>query len=273
MASFKTLKQHGLRYAVGSALRKAGDDLEYSAGRRSHDPVPFKEYQITVDDVSMVLDFGNIPITKPIWQRIEGMREPETTVIIRSLLREGDKVLELGSAFGYFTMLMSASVGDTGSVLSIEGLPEYFAILSRNIARNNAENVELMNAFIGSKADYVFFEPEATSPYSGINDYKSGKASTDDGNKISVKCINLQQMLQDKSYHPTHIFMDIEGFEVEALEQLSNAYLREHNPVIVFEHHEKFYDKEKGINYIKSLLETCGYTTRKIYDNIIAFKY
>lgn len=272
MASFKTLNQHGFRYAIGSALRKAGDDLEYDAGRRRHKPAPFKEYKINVDDVSMVLDFGNIPITKPIWQRIEGIREPETTAIIRSLLREGDKVLELGSAFGYFTILMATSVGTSGTVLSIEGLPEYFKILMRNIERNKATNVELMNAFVGSNADFIDFEPEATSPYNSINDYKSGKAAINTGNKISVECIDLQEILNEKNYHPTHIFMDIEGFEVEALEQLSNAYLREHDPVIVFEHHEQFYDEEKGINYIKSLLETCGYTTRKIYDNIIAFK-
>jgi len=272
MASFKTLKQHGFRYAIGSALRKAGDDLEYSAGRRRHKPAPFKEYQINVDDVSMVLDFGNIPITKPIWQRIEGIREPETTAIIRSLLREGDKVLELGSAFGYFTMLMATSVGTSGTVLSIEGLPEYFKILTRNIERNKATNVELMNAFVGSNADFIDFEPEAISPYNGINDYKSGKAAINTVNKISVECIDLQQILNEKNYHPTHIFMDIEGFEVEAIEQLSKAYLRKHSPVIVFEHHEKFYDDGKGLDYLKSLLAACGYTTRRIYDNIIAFK-
>ena len=66
--------------------------------------------------------------------------------------------------------------------------------------------------------------------------------------------------------------MDIEGFEVEAIEHLSEEYLCTHNPIIVFEHHEKFYNGGKGLDYLNSLLAKCDYTTRRVYGNIIAFK-
>ena len=272
MASFNTLKQYGFRYALGSALRKTGYDLEYFSGRSKLKPFPSKVYNITVDDVTMKLDFGNIPISKPIWQRIKGVREPETTAIIRTLLRPGDRVLELGSCYGYFSLLISASVGSTGSVLGVEGLPEYFKILTRNVERNQPNNIELINAFVGSQQTSIDFELGVSSPYESINLYNAGKTLDNSVRKVTVPCINLHDFLVEKNYQPTHIFMDIEGFEVEAIEQLSEEYLLRHNPVIVFEHHEKFYDDGKGLDYLRSLLGTCGYTTRRVYGNIIALK-
>ena len=272
MASFNTLKKYGFRYALGSAMRKTGYDLEYVSGRSKLKPLPDKVYNITVDDVTMKLDFGNIPISKPIWQRIEGVREPETTAIIRTLLRPGHRVLELGSCYGYFSLLMSASVGSTGRVLSVEGLPEYFKILTRNVERNQPNNIELINAFVGSQQTSIDFELGVSSPYKSINLYNAGKTLDNSVKKVTVPCINLHDLLVEKNYHPTHIFMDIEGFEVEAIEQLSKEYLCTHNPIVVFEHHEKFYDEGKGLDYLNSLLATCGYTTRRVYGNIIAFK-
>ena len=272
MPSFKTLKRKGVRYALGSALRKSGHDIEYFSDRRRLKPTPEKVYDINVDDVNIHLDFGDLPISKAIWQRIEGVREPDTTAIIRSLLRPGDKVLELGSCFGYFTLLMSASVGESGRVLGVEGFPKYFRILSRNITRNNATNVDLMNAFIGSKKAFVNFEDGAISPYGGINSYNAEKIIEHDSEKVAVECINIGQILYEKNYHPSHTFMDIEGFEVEAIEQLTSRYLREFNPTLIFEHHEKFYESNKGIEYLKELLSGCDYEVRKVYGNIIAFK-
>lgn len=272
MASFNTLKRYGFRYALGSAIRKTGNDLEYVSGRSKLKPSPNKVYDITVDDVTMKLDFGSLPITKPIWQRIEGVREPETTAIIRALLRPGDRVLELGSCYGYFSLLMSASVGSTGRVLGIEGLPEYFKILTRNVKRNQPNNIELINAFVGSQQTSIDFELGAYSPYKSINLYNEGKTLDNSVRKVTVPCINLHDFLVEKNYNPTHIFMDIEGFEVEAIEQLSEEYLCINNPVVVFEHHEKFYDDGKGLDYLNSLLATCGYTTRRVYGNVIALK-
>lgn len=272
MASFSTFKKYGFRYALGSALRKSGHDLEYVSGRSKLQPSPNKIYDITVDDVTMKLDFGNIPISKPIWQRIEGLREPETTAIIRTLLRPGDRVLELGSCYGYFSLLMSASVGSTGRVLGVEGLPEYFKILTRNVERNQPNNIELINAFVGSKQTSIDFQMGVFSPYKSISQYNAGKTLDNSVRKVTVPCINLHNLLIEKNYQPTHIFMDIEGFEVEAIEQLSEVYLKNHNPIIVFEHHEKFYDEGKGIGYLTSLLAECGYITRRVYGNIIAFK-
>lgn len=272
MPSFKTLNRKGVKYALGSALRKSGHDIEYYSDRSRLRPTPNKVYNIDIDDINIHLDFGDLPISKAIWQRIEGVREPETTAIIRSLLRPGDKVLELGSCFGYFTLLMSASVGEKGKVLGIEGFPKYFEILSRNMIRNNANNVELLNAFIGSKKDFVNFEDGAVSPYGGINTYNTGKQAQASNGNISVQCIHLEKVLNQKDYHPSHIFMDIEGFEVEAIEQLSANYLVEYNPTLIFEHHEKFYDAKKGLEYIRHLLKACNYNMRKVYGNVIAFK-
>ena len=271
MASFNTLKERGLRYALGSALRKSGYDIEYFAARKRLKPEPFKKYPIKVDDVNMVLDFGEVQIGKTVWQRIEGVREPETTAIIRSLLRPGNKVLELGSCYGYFTLLMSASVGTSGKVLAVEGLPRYFDILCRNIRNNKAENVEVLNYFVGSKGGSIRFK-KGSNGYKEFSEYNLNKPHENSNDSTEVEVINLAEFLTQKNFIPDYIFMDIEGFELDALEQLAAEFLRQHSTTIIFEHHEKFYTEGKGLDYIRHVLRDCNYETRLIYGNVVAFK-
>ena len=54
-------------------------------------------HSIKVDDLKFKLTFLNYELNNAIVQRIEGKREPSTVSAIRSLIKKGNKVLELGS--------------------------------------------------------------------------------------------------------------------------------------------------------------------------------
>ena len=113
----------------------------------------------------------------------------------------------------------------------------------------------------------------SSRPYEGIKSYQNqGLVKETKGKSIYVKCINLSEFLDQIRFQPTHIFMDIEGFEIDALEQLSEKYLTSNSPSFVFEHHEIFYKDGKGLSYIRQLLKENGYIVRKVYGNIVAFK-
>ena len=68
-------------------------------------------FNIEVDDISFRMSFMDYYLDPCIIQRIEGRREPETVAIIKSLVRNGSKVLELGGCYGYFTAIMSKCAG------------------------------------------------------------------------------------------------------------------------------------------------------------------
>lgn len=98
-------------------------------------------FDITVGEISFKMTFLDYSLNPLITERIEARREPETVAIIKSLLGEGDKVVEIGSCYGYFTLIMSKCVGSSGRVISIESLPKHFAVLQKNMKINNITNV------------------------------------------------------------------------------------------------------------------------------------
>lgn len=62
--------------------------------------------------------------------------EPALTRLFDSLLKPGMTVVDIGSNFGYFTLLAATAVGSNGHVYSFEADPRNFEILHQNVAVN-----------------------------------------------------------------------------------------------------------------------------------------
>lgn len=225
-------------------------------------------FNINVDGIQFKMQFKNYPINYFISERIRGVREPETTVIIKSLIHPGNKVLELGGCFGYFTFIMASCVGEHGEVVSIEGTPSYFEILKKNIKLNQSKNIKAFNYFITSKKGNISFDLDHKDPYKAIKDLNENK-NQNDADSIKVQSINISEFLKSTSFKPDSIFMDIEGFEVDVIESLSEDYFKFHKPNIVFSEHSDYYQGEKNLDYIINILKRNNYKIRRVSENII----
>ena len=105
-------------------------------------------FDICVDDMKFKLNFKDIPIMdEAIIQRIEGKREPDTIVTLKSILKKDHKVLELGSCDGFFTLIISKCVPE-GDIVAVEPDARYFDVLKENINLNNLKNVGAHRVFI-----------------------------------------------------------------------------------------------------------------------------
>lgn len=62
--------------------------------------------------------------------------EPETTFLMRRILREGDIFIDVGANIGYFTAIGAALVGKTGEVHSFEPAPFIFSYLKKLALKN-----------------------------------------------------------------------------------------------------------------------------------------
>jgi FkbM family methyltransferase len=78
-------------------------------------------------------------IQKVIW--LTGRWEPVITEFFRRTLAPGDTFIDVGANIGYYSLLASRIVGDSGHVYSIEASPTIFGSLAHNIALNQAANV------------------------------------------------------------------------------------------------------------------------------------
>lgn len=228
-------------------------------------------FDIKVGDMAFAMTFMDYRLGRAIIERIEGRREPKTTAIIESLVTNGSKVLELGGCYGYFTIIMSKCAGPNGKVVSIEGTPNNYEILTENIRINNIRNVEAYNFFITSKSSETHFGLEDKHPYNAIERLETQGESTLGENWVSVPAIRLSEFLEDINLSPDYIFMDIEGFEVEVFEDFSDGYLRSNRPVIVFEVHRLFYKGTKDLSFIKGVLEQNKYYFRRVAGNLVCF--
>ena len=233
-------------------------------------------HNIKVDNINFKMKFKDNAIDQPIYERIIGKREPSTVAVLKSIVQEDFKILEIGACYGYFSIILSKLLNSKGQIISIECLPRNYEILNNNLNLNNINNVETLNYFISSQNEAnVFFEKNVRDPYALIKRLKNNinldneikNSSKFDG----VKSISISNLLKSLNFNPNLIFMDIEGIEVDAIEDLSSNYLDEHKPIILFEIHNDYYIGDKNLNYLLSILKNKNYIIREIDGNILGY--
>ena len=154
----------------------------------------------------------------------------------------GSVVIDAGANVGLFTLRASEWVGESGRVIAVEPVPHNCEILSRNLARNNIQNVTVV--------------PKAVSDASGrIELY--GKC---------VDTVALDELLEDLGADfPEAIKIDIEGFEVKALRGAKRTLA--HARRLAFETHSESLERE-----VRSLLVGAGFQVHNASFNEMVAK-
>src|SRR5919112_6483120 len=83
------------------------------------------------------------------------MSAHEDDVIERFTPKQGDIVVDIGAAFGFYTIIASKRVGTNGKVVAIEAQRDIFEMLNRNIKLNQLTNVIPLNYAAYSKATKI----------------------------------------------------------------------------------------------------------------------
>lgn len=145
--------------------------------------------------------------------------EPELTVV-KHLVRPGDTVVDVGANVGWYTNYFSKIVGDQGRVISLEPMPETFALLSNCVKVHRLANVELHNVGASECDGFAVME---IPPYAsgGANYYMahiidgSRKAAT--MHQREVKLRSLDSLLGETLRSVGFIKCDVEGHELQLI--------------------------------------------------------
>jgi Methyltransferase FkbM domain len=70
--------------------------------------------------------------------------------LMRSFVREGNTVIDVGANIGDLTVPLSQIVGNSGRVYALESHPEVFNVLCANLALNGIRNTRPINAFVAT---------------------------------------------------------------------------------------------------------------------------
>lgn len=175
------------------------------------DPQVIKDANVTVRTIG---EFHVRAYSDDLWH-ILPFREQSVLQTIRDKLQIGDCFIDCGANIGFYSVLASRLVGDTGKVLSIEMIPETAAILNHHLQLNQCTNVQVV--------EFALCDQDNQEIIATVQEGKFGQATisrVDSQNKIEneivVKTITLDTLTKDIS-HIRLIKMDLEGAELQAL--------------------------------------------------------
>lgn len=135
---------------------------------------------------------------------------------VRQRIQPGDTVWDVGANIGHYCAIYSEAVGETGKVIAIEPSPSSLGKLNECAARLPnviVENLGLSHAD-GQMAFYV--SKSGNTVVEGLS-----RESVKDGEEISVTIIRGDQLTE--KYPPNLIKIDVEGFELEVLEGMTET--------------------------------------------------
>ncbi len=184
--------------------------------------------------------------------------------LIRNL-KIRDVFFDIGAHYGYFSLLASKLVGNSGRVIAFEAAPSTFKILKKNKVREN--NLDIFNTVLSDTRELLKFYqfPNLYSEYSTLNVKQFSESNWYNIHKpkeIIVESDYLDNFIGNTKIYPTIIKIDVEGAEYKVLKGAIDL-LKEQAPIIVMEY---LSDKRGNTEHIKAehLLNSLGYLSFRI---------
>jgi FkbM family methyltransferase len=169
-------------------------------------------------------------------------------------IKEGMTVFDVGANIGYITYFLCNQIGPKGRVFSFEPDPDNFAELSNNVIRNNVVFCRPVQTAVGSFDGTVAFN-------FGLN----GSVNTGPGPEPNCKITSLDSFVREHSIPQVDLIkIDVEGYELDVLEGMSEILSNGKRPLLYIEAHPMGFGGKGDPARVCSVLE-------KYYTNIYAY--
>jgi FkbM family methyltransferase len=175
---------------------------------------------------------------------ILGIYEPNKAKLFEKFIQRGKVFYDIGAHIGYFTLMASLLVGESGKVISFEPNPQNIGYLRKHMKINNRNNVTIIEAAVSSKNGVAFFD----------NDKPSIRGHLSPNGKLKVKTISIDSLIKFIELPPPNfIKIDAQGAELQVLKGAKQTLL-EYDPILFFATHSG-----KLHNDCICFLESIGY--------------
>jgi FkbM family methyltransferase len=185
----------------------------------------------------------------------KGLYELPERQLVEASVRQGDRVLEIGTGLGFISILCTQRAG-TGKVLSYEANPVLQSAIEANYRLNGLTPNLRMRAVTVEGQPISFFQ-NANVISSSLLDREN------DAQKITVDSDPINQVIA--AHRPDVIVMDVEGAETDLLTVADLTNVR----AIVVETHEHIVGADKTAAMIEAL-SAKGFSMRQtIHKNLL----
>jgi FkbM family methyltransferase len=173
------------------------------------------------------------------------MSSHEEEILEHFTPKEGDVIIDIGAAFGFYTILASKMIGPKGKVIAIEPQPESFQMLNSNIKLNKLNNVKTLNYAVYSNETKL----QLYSSYSVLPE----RAGNNTSDYIEINCNKLDNLISqiEKIDKVNWIKIDVEGTELEVLKGAHNILSKNKDIALLIEIH----NISEGKNLFQSIMD------------------
>jgi len=184
-----------------------------------------------------------------------GYFEPDLSTIVMMHVKPGQTFFDVGTHFGYYSMLASRLVGQDGQVHGFEPTAETYKVVQSNV--RSKSNVRLNNLAGWSGETTLKFKDYGTQ-YSAFNSLYGAKLEDSVIGKVKpreydVKTISIDKYIANTGARPDFIKIDAENAEYDILQGMAST-LRDIRPAITIEvgdvNEGEFKDSSASVHFL-----------------------
>lgn len=186
---------------------------------------------------------------------IFGRYEPVVVSQLMTIIECGSIAYDIGSHFGFMTLVLASRVGAYGKVIAFEPVPDNLANLQDVVLLNNLDNV--VSILPKAVSDTVEELSMMLGKSSFMNFLQKAAQGQDEAScwKITVETTTIDSFVLEEGHPaPNLLKVDVEGSESLVIEG-ALATLRLHSPTLIIEIHGPAQAKK-----LWDLLQSVGYT-------------
>ena len=148
---------------------------------------------------------------------LNGCFEPDDTKGFIESLNEGDTFIDIGAHIGYYSMVASRLVGDSGKIICFEPTPSTYSLLVKNI--QHKKNIKAENLAVYSIQTNMEFNDYGLK-YMVFNSFQKARLKDIDlvANHINVQTTTLDNYCRLNNINPAFIKIDAESVELDILQ-------------------------------------------------------
>ena len=194
--------------------------------------------------------------------------EPELSMAVRTLLREGDTFVDIGANEGFFSIIASKAVGSTGRVIAIEPQSRLQEVLARNVRENGIMNVDVIQRAISDVHGVATLSvsPDMNTGSSGL--FRTTRYEVPTQDVLQTTLDRLFRLLSLRSVRLMK--MDIEGLEYEAILGSRDLFRSSAVEYLALELHPTILERRgRPEKDIAKFLNECGYRRDERFGTLV----
>lgn len=149
---------------------------------------------------------------------------------IKNFVHEGDTIIDVGGNLGFFVLILTDLINDSGKIYSFEPSNRLNKKLASTIQINNLKNVEIINLALGEAegSTTLHYNPKQSGLSSIVSDFEKNSLSEE------IKITTLNKFSENITGRVSFIKIDTEGYEPQVLKGAMELIIRD-KPTIYIE--------------------------------------